>query len=73
MRLGGSGTHGADISSIPVSALQTVEVLYDGASALYGSDAIAGVINFKLKESRDSSSFSVSVGEFTQGGGDIRD
>lgn len=72
VRLGGSGTHGADIASIPVSALKTVEVLYDGASALYGSDAIAGVINFKLKDSRDSSSFTASVGEYTQGGGDIR-
>ncbi|MYD45174.1 MAG: TonB-dependent receptor plug domain-containing protein [Gammaproteobacteria bacterium] len=72
VRLGGSGTHGADIASIPVSALKTVEVLYDGASALYGSDAIAGVINFKLKDTRDSSSFTASVGEYTQGGGDVR-
>lgn len=72
VRLGGSGTHGADIASIPVSALQSVEVLHDGASALYGSDAIAGVLNFKLKDSRDSSSFVASVGEYTQGGGDVR-
>lgn len=72
VRLGGSGTHGADIASIPVSALKTVEVLYDGASALYGSDAIAGVINFKLKDTRDSSSFTASVGEYAQGGGDVR-
>ncbi|MYF02802.1 MAG: TonB-dependent receptor plug domain-containing protein, partial [Gammaproteobacteria bacterium] len=72
VRLGGSGTHGADIASIPVSALKAVEVLYDGASALYGSDAIAGVINFKLKDTRDSSSFTASVGEYTQGGGDVR-
>lgn len=72
VRLGGSGTHGADIASIPVSALKSVEVLHDGASALYGSDAIAGVLNFKLKDSRDSSSFTLSVGEYTQGGGDVR-
>lgn len=72
VRLGGSGTHGADIASIPVSALKSVEVLYDGASALYGSDAIAGVINFNLKDTRDSFSFTASVGEYTQGGGDVR-
>lgn len=39
-----------DISSIPMSVLEQVEVLTDGASALYGSDAIAGVVNFKLKD-----------------------
>ena len=72
VRLGGSGTHGADIASIPVSALKSVEVLHDGASALYGSDAIAGVINFQLKNSGDSSSFTAAVGEYTQGGGDVR-
>ena len=72
VRLGGSGTHGADISSIPVSALSSLEVLQDGASALYGSDAIAGVINFKLKENSDATTFSATVGEYTQGGGDIR-
>lgn len=72
VRLGGSGTHGADIASIPVSALKSVEVLHDGASALYGSDAIAGVLNFNLKDSRDSSSFTASAGEYTQGGGDVR-
>ena len=72
VRLGGSGTHGADIASLPVSALKSVEVLHDGASALYGSDAIAGVINFKLKDTADSSTFTVSVGEYTQGGGDVR-
>lgn len=72
VRLGGSGTHGADIASIPVSALKSVEVLHDGASALYGSDAIAGVLNFRLKDNPDTSSFSASVGEYTQGGGDVR-
>ena len=72
VRLGGSGTHGADISSIPVSALQAVEVLQDGASALYGSDAIAGVINFRLKENVETTSFSATVGEYAQGGGDYR-
>lgn len=72
VRLGGSGTHGADIASIPVSALKSVEILHDGASALYGSDAIAGVLNFRLKEDSESSSFTASVGEYTEGGGDVR-
>lgn len=43
------GTAGYDINTIPASAIERVEVLRDGASAQYGSDAIAGVINFVLK------------------------
>lgn len=39
-----------DVSSIPLAAIERVEVLTDGASALYGSDAIAGVVNFIMKE-----------------------
>jgi len=72
VRLGGGGTHGADISSIPVSALQSVELLQDGASAQHGSDAIAGVINFRLKDDPDSVTFSASTGEYSKGGGDLR-
>src|ERR1700728_186334 len=41
---------GVDLSGIPFSAIDSVEVLREGASALYGSDAIAGVINFKTKK-----------------------
>ncbi|MHB8815237.1 MAG: TonB-dependent receptor plug domain-containing protein, partial [Steroidobacteraceae bacterium] len=44
-----SGDGGVDLSGIPFSALEGVEVLREGASALYGSDAIAGVINFKTR------------------------
>ena len=40
-----------DLSNIPLSAIERVEILTDGASALYGSDAIAGVVNFVLKDS----------------------
>jgi Outer membrane receptor for ferrienterochelin and colicins len=47
----GRGETGADISGIPTDAIKTVEVLRDGASAQYGSDAIAGVINIILKDS----------------------
>ena len=46
------GAQGPDISTIPAIALRQVEVLRDGASAQYGSDAIAGVLNFLLKDDR---------------------
>ncbi len=44
------GVYGVDLSSIPFSAIERVEILKDGASAVYGSDAIAGVINFILRQ-----------------------
>jgi iron complex outermembrane receptor protein len=47
--LGGYGTF-ADISLIPTSAIDKIEILTDGASAIYGSDAVAGVVNLKLRE-----------------------
>jgi len=47
----GNGSVGTDLSSIPTSAIERIEVLRDGASAQYGSDAIAGVINLVLKKS----------------------
>jgi iron complex outermembrane receptor protein len=51
-----------DLNSIPVSAIERVEVLQDGASAVYGSDAIAGVINFILKKSYDGAEISARGG-----------
>ena len=51
--IGGSGTQGPDIATIPTAAIGSVEVLRDGAAAQYGSDAIAGVINFQLKENTE--------------------
>ena len=47
----GRGNVGTDLNSIPVAAIDRIEILRDGASAQYGSDAIAGVINIILKES----------------------
>ncbi|MFM8743235.1 MAG: TonB-dependent receptor, partial [Cytophagales bacterium] len=47
----GNGTVGTDLNAIPASAIERIEVLRDGASAQYGSDAIAGVINIVLKKS----------------------
>lgn len=58
-----------DLNSIPASAVERVEILKDGASAIYGSDAIAGVVNIILR--RDYKGFEASVGAgHTQGGGE---
>ena len=67
--IGGSGTQGPDIATIPSAALKSVEVLRDGAAAQYGSDAIAGVMNFILKDNREGISFSVDTGEYFEGDG----
>ena len=65
------GSQGADISVIPSIALKQVEVLRDGASAQYGSDAIAGVLNFTLRDAPSGGSVEVRAGSFQ--GGDIPD
>lgn len=58
---------GADISSIPVSAVARVEVLTDGASAIYGSDAIGGVINFVLRDDFEGAETALHYGGVTSG------
>jgi len=63
------GAQGADISAIPSIALKQVEVLRDGAAAQYGSDAIAGVMNFILKDSAEGISLEAKVGEYSEGDG----
>ncbi len=63
------GAQGPDISAIPSIALKQVEVLRDGAAAQYGSDAIAGVMNFILKDSSDGASIEAKYGEFQEGDG----
>ena len=63
------GAQGPDISVIPSIALKQVEVLRDGAAAQYGSDAIAGVINFQLKDDSDGGTFEVKHGEYYEGDG----
>ncbi|MFQ5982645.1 MAG: TonB-dependent receptor plug domain-containing protein, partial [Woeseiaceae bacterium] len=65
--LGRSGSHGPDLASIPSIALRNIEILRDGASALYGSDAIAGVMNFNLKESAEGGELQAQYGQFTLG------
>ena len=64
----GRGTAGTDLNAIPVSAIKRIEVLRDGASAQYGSDAIAGVINIVLKDSYDGA-LHTSVGQTYEGDG----
>lgn len=59
----GRGSTGADLNAIPISAIERIEVLRDGASAQYGSDAIAGVINIILKE-KTGLDVSASYGEY---------
>jgi iron complex outermembrane receptor protein len=63
------GSQGADISVIPAIALKRIEVLRDGASAQYGSDAIAGVINFVLDDISEGGSLSYKMGEYSEGDG----
>lgn len=64
------GAQGADISVFPALALKQVEVLRDGASSQYGSDAIAGVINFILKDAAEGGSVEVKYGSTYVGDGD---
>ncbi len=64
------GSQGVDISAIPSLALKRVEVLRDGASSQYGSDAIAGVINFVLKDNAEGGQVEVSYGSTYAGDGD---
>ncbi|GGY47802.1 TonB-dependent receptor [Bacterioplanes sanyensis] len=59
-----------DISHIPTAMIERVEILTDGASALYGSDAIAGVVNFILKKGVDKTTVSARVDRPTNGGGE---
>jgi iron complex outermembrane receptor protein len=60
----GRGAAAVDLNTIPMSAVQTIEVLRDGASAQYGSDAIAGVINVRLREARDGGDLTLSYGQY---------
>ena len=67
------GAQGPDLAPIPAIALNRVEVLRDGASAQYGSDAIAGVLNFRLKDRSDGLSVETKVGSFQDGEGILGD
>jgi iron complex outermembrane receptor protein len=66
----GRGETGADISAIPMDAIKRVEILRDGASAQYGSDAIAGVMNIVLKDYSDFGSVNLHTGITSKGDGE---
>ncbi len=65
-----TGSQGPDLTVIPTIALERVEVLRDGAAAQYGSDAIAGVMNFILKDSPSGGSLQARFGEHYEGDGE---
>ncbi len=65
----GRGNTGTDLNAIPVSAIERIEILRDGAAAQYGSDAIAGVINIVLKSSADELKINVNNGIYSKGDG----
>ena len=66
----GRGSSNADLNAIPISAIKRIEVLRDGASAQYGSDAIAGVINIVLKDNAEGGDLNLSVGQTYEGDGE---
>lgn len=67
----GRGSAGADLNSIPASAIDHIEVLRDGAAAQYGSDAIAGVVNIILKRGTDLTDGSFEKGQTYEGDGSV--
>ena len=67
----GRGETGADISAIPTDAIERVEILRDGASAQYGSDAIAGVMNIILKKNTNYGSVTLRSGVTSEGDGEM--
>lgn len=74
-RLAGSPSLGgstANLSSIPAAAVERIEILKDGASAVYGSDAIGGVVNIILKNKYEGVSFDAGIGRTEKGGADTR-
>ena len=66
-----SGSQGPDLFVIPAIAIDRVEILRDGASAQYGSDAIAGVINFQLRNSSEGGMLEARYGEYYEGDGGL--
>ena len=65
----GRGSQAVDLNTIPISAVDHIEVLRDGASAQYGSDAIAGVINIILKQGAKQGDVEITGGQYTHGDG----
>ncbi|WP_115572828.1 TonB-dependent receptor plug domain-containing protein [Xanthomonas campestris] len=70
-RLGISTSGLSDIGTIPAVAVERIEILKDGASSTYGSDAIAGVINIITRSNYDGAAAGIYFGQYSQGDGDI--
>ena len=69
-RLGATTAGYQDLSQIPMSAVERIEILKDGASSIYGSDAIAGVVNVITRKNFDGGEANVYVGQYGKGDGD---
>lgn len=65
----GQGSQGIDLNTIPLSAIDHIEVMRDGASAQYGSDALSGVVNIILKKGAQGGDVQVTGGQFSAGDG----
>ncbi|MCH8959169.1 MAG: TonB-dependent receptor [Proteobacteria bacterium] len=73
-RIAGSPTFGAgsaqNLNTIPIAAVERIEILRDGASAIYGADAVGGVVNIIMRKDYEGLQISAEVGRPTQDGGD---
>lgn len=69
LSFGGLESRGVDISSIPLAAVETIDILTDGASAIYGADAVAGVVNIRLAKDFDGTEVRAYFADTTDGGG----
>lgn len=67
----GRGNTGTDLNTIPIAAIERIEILRDGAAAQYGSDAIAGVINIVLKSTVNESMTNLNTGIYSKGDGQL--
>jgi outer membrane receptor protein involved in Fe transport len=70
---GGAQTAAVDMSMIPVALIERIEIITGGASAIYGADAVTGVVNFIMKKDFNGLEFDISYGKTAEGDGDKSD
>ena len=70
---GSAGTASVDMSTIPTSMVERLEIITGGASAIYGADAVTGVVNFIMKKDFEGFEFEASYGETSEGDGEKED
>ena len=68
-----AASSGADLNAIPLAAVERIEILSDGASAIYGSDAIGGVVNIILRKDFNGAELRYGIGQTKVQGGDLED